>query len=465
MKNNDTLKQIIFSSLNKKGNVNSTEYIIKWIQNLNSTLEVKINKASLQESDFWYFDKEKGEIKNKNSSFFSIKGIRQVDKNGDIYEQPVIVQNEIGYLGIICKEIDGVLNFLMQAKIEPGNVNKIQISPTIQATKSNFMQKHGGNRPNYIGHFIEADKYEIIVDQIQSEQSSRFYKKRNRNIIIKITNDIEVLNNYKWMTIGQIKELLKINNLVNMDTRTVLSCIPYSMNNFNECDLKEISKLFSNNMLFKSAFYKPKENMLPQIYSYINNYKMFNETTTELIRLNDLKSWKMKNDELVCDREHPFKVIFCDIMIEGREVRRWNQPLFEANGKAIFGLFICEDEGEIKFLIKLKPEIGCFDMIEIGPTVQIEANENLDSLDYITRIFIDKWNKKDHVCNDVILSEEGGRFYYEENHNIIIKIKKEDIREVDKGYFWVDYYTLNLLIQINNCVNIQLRNLISLMEV
>ena len=55
----------------------------------------------------------------------------------------------------------------MQAKIEPGNINKIQLSPTIQATKSNFTQKHGGRKPNYLEYFLNAVDHEIIVDQIQ----------------------------------------------------------------------------------------------------------------------------------------------------------------------------------------------------------------------------------------------------------------------------------------------------------
>ena len=72
--------------------------------------------------------------------------------------------------------------------------SKIQLSPTIQATKSNFTQKHGGKKPKYLDYFINAADYEIIVDQIQSEQSSRFYKKRNRNIIIKVDEDLSLIH-------------------------------------------------------------------------------------------------------------------------------------------------------------------------------------------------------------------------------------------------------------------------------
>ena len=100
-------------------------------------------------------------------------------------------------------------------------MNCVQISPTIQATKSNFQQAHGGKVPNYFSYFQNSKEYDIIFDQIQSEQGMRFYKKRNRNIMIRVDEEIEVLPAFKWMTLGQIKEFMKIDNLVNMDTRTV----------------------------------------------------------------------------------------------------------------------------------------------------------------------------------------------------------------------------------------------------
>ena len=213
--------------------INSIDNILNWIREKNDSLEVKIKKNKLEDSENWKYDEYIGQIVNNSQGFFSISGIRRYVEKGNIEEQPIILQNEIGYLGIICKKLNGIMHFLMQAKIEPGNVNKIQISPTIQATKSNFTQKHGGKKPAYLDYFINSKKQTIVVDQIQSEQSSRFLKKRNRNIIIYVEDDIEVLPSHKWMTLGQLKELMKIDNLVNMDTRTVISCIPYSLSNIS----------------------------------------------------------------------------------------------------------------------------------------------------------------------------------------------------------------------------------------
>ena len=457
---------IVESWANTIGNVNTTNEIKEWISKRNEEIKVDISRIALQDSDYWFYNENSGTITNKNNSFFSISGLRRFNKNELVLEQPIIIQSEIGYLGIICKKIDGVLNFLMQAKIEPGNVNKIQISPTIQATKSNFMQKHGGRKPAYLDIFINASEYNIIVDQIQSEQSSRFYKKRNRNIIIRIDDEIDELPSHKWMTLGQIKELMRVDNIVNMDTRTVLSCIPYSLLMTNQTDLEKIEGLFTDKALFRSIFNNEVSmaKYLTEIYQFINNYKMFDETRIELCPLHTLDGWVFDRYEIRSINQYSFKIIFCEIDIEDREVTHWTQPLFEATGMATFGLFMSEINGVKKFLVKALSEVGCFDKIELGPSVQTEAGIHNKCNDEVAKLFFKCMRDTKHIKYDTVLSEEGGRFYCEQNRNTIIEIDYEIIDYLPEGYFWIDYYTLNHMVQVNNCMNIQLRNLLSMLR-
>lgn len=439
--------------------------ILLYITKLNKSLKISIDKIHLTSSNFWFYDEEKGIIRNKNNSFFHITGLREsYELNGkkQVLEQPIIIQNEIGYLGIICKDFDGIMYYLMQAKIEPGNINKIQISPTIQATKSNFTQKHGGKRPAYIDYFMNADKYEIIVDQIQSEQSSRFYKKRNRNIIIKVDEEIEVLPSHRWMTMEQIKALMRIDNLVNMDTRTVLSCIPYYKWNDLK-DKEDIEKSFKDKALYKSIINDDPIDLV-SIYNRINDIKMYSEKMSEFVKLKDLKSWHMQDGEFVCKKPYPFKVIFCKIAIEGREVAKWTQPLFAANGDATFGLMMRDNEdGKREFLVKIKHEIGCFDEVELAPTLQMEAIHN-EELDCVEKAFLDALKNEKNIVFDHMLSEEGGRFYHEQNRNLLVMQEQNFNFELPREYMWLDYKTLNYLVQHNNILNIQLRNLLSLLE-
>ncbi len=83
----------------------------------------------------------------------------------------------------------------------------------------------------------------------------------------------------------------------------------------------------------------------------------------------------------------------------------------------------------------------------------------------VERIVESKLKEKKDIILDVFLSEEGGRFYHEQNRNVIIKIADDELKQLPEGYFWVNYSTLNYMIQINNCLNIQLRNLLSLLKI
>ena len=179
-----TLENFINSWTKKETNFCTVESVIEWVETIKSKTIVNVNIVPLDECHGWFYDSGTGSIHNYSNSFFDIRGIATQTDDDYFINQPIIFQPEIGYLGIISKIIDDTIYFLMQAKIEPGNINVVQISPTIQATKSNFEKKHGGSEPPYLQYFKSVKNDDIIVDQIQSEQSSRFYKKRNRNIII-----------------------------------------------------------------------------------------------------------------------------------------------------------------------------------------------------------------------------------------------------------------------------------------
>lgn len=456
------VKRLVYSS--RTAPEASEASIKSWVSEKNNSLKVNIHKNELSDSDFWFYDKSRGEIRNRNNSFFQIRGLQQYRDGELVLEQPILIQDEIGYLGIICKEIDGVLQFLMQAKIEPGNVNKIQISPTIQATKSNFTQKHGGKKPAYLDCFLNAKPENILVDQIQSEQSSRFLGKRNRNIIIMADEDIEALPSHRWMTLGTIKQLMKTDNLVNMDTRTVLSCIPWSLLPISEDEKAHIADMFGDKAMFRSMFRQPCHSDMVKVFRYINNYKMLHSCENRIVSLTDLSSWEFTDSSITHKVSYPFKVVFCDIEIEGREVTHWTQPLFEAVGMATFGLITAEFDGVLKFLVHAKPEAGCFDSIELAPTVQLEAGIPESEYGEMDRLFFTLLENGAEVRNNVILSEEGGRFYHEQNRNIVLRVKPEQTREFPDGYFWLDYATLNEMVQFNNVLNIQLRNLLSILE-
>jgi oxidase EvaA len=127
------------------------------------------------------------------------------------------------------------------------------------------------------------------------------------------------------------------------------------------------------------------------------------------------------------------------------------------------GLVCCNFDGMFKFLVKPRAEVGCRDFIEIGPTIQQDYAQV--ETDEVSKLFWKKLERGEGVITDAILSEEGGRFYQEQNRNVIIEIGKDELSQLPDGYVWSDYGTLNILMQVNNVLNIQLRNMLSFLEI
>jgi len=443
---------LLLSWSDQKGKTNSTDDLLGWIQSENARTRAILRRCPLSESSYWFYDTIESEITNKNQSFFSIKGIKGILSDGRVFEQPIILQNEVGYLGFIIKEIDGEIQLLMQAKIEPGNINNVQISPTIQATESNFTQKHGGRKPCYLEFFANSSHYLEVYDGEEPEQCSRFLGKKNRNVAIFVDEDIEVYPHFRWMSVGQIKFLAThFPNLVNMDTRTVLSCLPFDMG----LDEKDNTSL---------SWFLRGEDETEYVFSELARYRSFANNQTKLVRLDLLHDWILDDNGIRCRLDYPFEIQYYDIEIQGREVTHWSQPLAVARGQAVFGMFVVDCCGKSFFLIRIKEEIGCSEVAFFGPTVQMEPTELASKkLDSIESLFFDNLYNKKGVLVDTVLSEEGGRFYHEENRNVLLFTSKQDLpNQLPDGYFLANYRTLRQLIAKYHCLNIQLRDLISL---
>jgi oxidase EvaA len=69
------------------------------------------------------------------------------------------------------------------------------------------------------------------------------------------------------------------------------------------------------------------------------------------------------------------------------------------------------------------------------------------------------------VLLDVVQSEEGGRFYQEQNRNMIVEVGEDFPLEVDENYCWLTLNQILRLIEFNNYLNIAARSLISTVSV
>jgi oxidase EvaA len=250
-----------------------------------------------------------------------------------------------------------------------------------------------------------------------------------------------------------------------MDARTVISGIPLVTVKMTDGELSCIEKMFTDSGLFRSIFHGEQCETLSRMYYQLNNYKMFQDVRISSIPLNQLVDWDVDEYGITSRKEASFMVRYYDIEISGREVQSWTQPLFKAINIATFGLITRKTINGTEFLVHAKPEIGSFDRLELGPCIQWEPTHIAAGDDEVEKVFRKHLEIKGSVITDVVLSEEGGRFYHEQNRNVIIEVPEDVLVDVPQGYFWTNYSTLNYLIQVNNCLNIQLRNLLSLLKI
>jgi oxidase EvaA len=440
---------------------NTTEELKKWILQRNREVQVEIEQIPFADMKGWHIGLD-GSLHHDSGRFFSIQGIDVYTDYGNVnnWRQPIIIQPEVGYLGILTREINGILYFLMQAKIEPGNINCVQISPTLQATKSNYSRVHAGKSPNYLEYFINAKPENIILDQLQSEQGARFLRKRNRNIIIKVDGDIDVLPDFRWITLGQIKELMQSDNLVNMDTRTVLSGLKIS-DYVSPIDSLNGMSEFGRSMILSSTTNHSFISTIDHL-SWLTNLKATYDLHITKCEINNMPGWKNTNLEIAREDGNYFKIIGVNVTISNREIASWCQPLVQPMQDGLCAFIVKKIDGIYHFLVQAKLECGNFDVIELAPTVQCltgavgnQAHEKPDFYDYILNA------RKEQVIFDTIQSEEGGRFYHEQNRNLLVEADENFPLNLSPRFTWMTLNQINEFLRFNNYLNIQARSLIS----
>ena len=222
--------ETMLASIRDDNQINKLDYIIEWFNKRREESDMVVEEIGINDLDKWSVDSTSGNVKHDSGGFFEMIGVkvsntfdREVGKKG--WTQPMIAKNPGGILGIIMKRINGVPHYLLQAKAEPVNIGKLQLSPTLQATTSNLLKAHGGSKPLFAEYFDEENKPKIIYAKWQSEDGGRFHLKSNYNMIVEVNEEeeLEIPDSFIWVTLYQIKQLMKIENFVGPHVRGIIS--------------------------------------------------------------------------------------------------------------------------------------------------------------------------------------------------------------------------------------------------
>ncbi|CAL9618856.1 dTDP-4-dehydro-6-deoxy-alpha-D-glucopyranose 2,3-dehydratase [Streptomyces sp. enrichment culture] len=420
-----------------------TEDFADWLDGRRRAHLFRVERIPFAALDGWVFDEATGNLGHRSGRFFTVEGlhVRTGEEPYPEWRQPIIKQPEVGILGILAKEFDGVLHFLMQAKMEPGNRNLLQLSPTVQATRSNYTKVHRGTDVKYIDHFIRPEQNRVIADVLQSEHGSWFFHKSNRNMIVETAEDVPLDDDFCWLTLGQIGELLHRDNVVNMDSRTVLACAPFPHD--------EPWALHSDT----------------ELLSWFTAERSRHDVRAERVPLDEVHGWHRGEWSIDHEDGRYFSVVALDVRAGNREVSGWTQPLFEPHGLGVTA-FLTRDIGGIRHVLAhARVEGGFLDTVELGPTVQYTP-DNVTHLPVDQRpAFLDLVldTPAQRIRYEAVHSEEGGRFLNAESRYLLVDTDDDPRVPLDPppGYRWVTPGQLTSLVRHGHYVNVQARTLLA----
>jgi oxidase EvaA len=419
-----------------------TADVAGWLDDRLKAHRFRVDRIPLHELRDWSFQPSTGNLAHTSGRFFTVEGVRAtVDENpGEQWQQPIIVQPEVGILGILAKEFDGVLHFLMQAKMEPGNSNLLQLSPTVQATRSNYTKVHQGSDVRYLDYFTRPERGRVLADVLQSEHGTWFFRKANRNMLVEVTEDVPPDDDFCWLTLGQIGELLREDNVVNMDARTILGCVTTQ---HDESDPR---------------------NSDTDLLSWLTSERCRRLLRAELMPLRDVDGWVRTRDAIERTDGRYFRVVAASVQAGNREVTGWSQPLFEPVDQGVCAFLTHRFHGVPHVLASARVECGFVDTTELGPTVQCVSSNYRHLAPQERPLFLDLVleAEPDRILYEAVHSEEGGRFLNAESRYLFVEADDRTAQlDPPPGFCWMTPGQLTSLLRHSRYVNVQARTLLS----
>ena len=203
--------------------------LLAWRDALREKIQFKATLIGLDQVREWTRD-QNGNIRHKTGQFFCIEGVRI--ESGNLrevasWDQPIYTQPEGGILAMVCRERAGAgVEFLLQAKAEPGNLGVLQFCPSIQCTWSNIKRAHTGRQPPLIEVLVADRGVRMVYRTQHNEEGGRFWQKSNENVVAFLDNESVIASDlvmFHWASFTQIKELALMDNVLSPFVKTILA--------------------------------------------------------------------------------------------------------------------------------------------------------------------------------------------------------------------------------------------------
>ena len=259
-------------------------------------------------------------------------------------------------------------------------------------------------------------------------------------MVVEGLGDVEDNISHRWFTKKEISEAINVDDLVNMDCRSVL----FSLLEENDFDNPHTTDDDVINFLTQAKC----------------QYKLY----SDIIPLNSLKTWNTNEYEIESNSDLFYSIMAIRVKAD-REVASWDQPIVKDTDLGIVGCVTSYINNTLHFLVQGRAELGYIDTICLAPTIQYSKfQKRLDhgyDMPPYTDIFLDE--DLGRITYDTIQSEEGGRFYQFRERYVVKEVDDYTSIELQDNYKWVSYNQLVKFTKLGFS-NIELRSLVTCLE-
>lgn len=417
---------------------------VDWLTRHETVHRYQVTRLPLTELDGWWIEPGTGNLVHRNGEFFSVQGldvsVRTVAPDSyREWQQPIVVQPEIGIVGILAREFDGVLHFLMRATTDPGNAELVQLAPTVQASRGAYPGVHRSTPVPLLEYFTQPGRGRVITDVLQSEHGSWFCHKVNRNMIIAVDEDVPVGPDHCWLTLGQLGRLLNRDNTLAMAARNVLACVP---------PVRPATVALHSDT---------------ELLSWLTAEQSRYDIRARRIPLDAVHGWRRDTWSIGHERGHHFRVVGVAVTSGDQRVPAWTQPLVAPTGQGVSAFVLRRIGGVPHLLVHARATGGLLDRVELGPTVQCLPGHyaNGDAPPFLDLV---RNAGADRIRYSAVQSEDGSRLLDAENRYLIVEATETEApTQPQPGYQWATAGQLSALLRHSNHVNGQARTLLAAM--
>ncbi|WP_347359798.1 NDP-hexose 2,3-dehydratase family protein [Streptomyces sp. 150FB] len=292
--------------------------------------------------------------------------------------------------------------------------------------------------------------------------------------MVETTEDVELLPDFCWLTLAQIQELVRMDNVVNMDARTVLSIMRFAPppeaaaqeTTARETAAHETPGLetgFLPSLRRSLSPEAPTVHSTTDALSWLTESKARYELDQRRVPLREVAGWRCDEKLISRDDGGHFSVVGVAVRAQNREVAAWTQPLLMPAGSGLAAFFVRRFDGVLHVLAQARPTAGALDIVEVAPTVQCNPQRYLSMPPerrpaYLEQILA---APASDVRYDALQSEEGGRFLDAHNRYLIVEVGADFPTEEPEGFRWLSVHQLASLIEFGAGVNVEARSLLT----